>query len=214
MKEEDEDAAFDDIMGLLQKARRKPFDDDEALRHRANVLRVVRFHKRDPQTLSGAEREHAKDIATAIGKARKAVEKALKLPNLTNALTGTWDMAEHYDEPVVYLRRTADFQTMLDGLAALEEVTRQVAAPRRRGRPRGTGVHSEPIIIALSQVYEKATGLEAKLGRGPFQRFVSAFTKCFVKPAFEDEAIIKAIQRTKHLKNQSLMPWRKAPLRK
>jgi hypothetical protein len=81
------------------------------------------------------------------------------------------------DEPVVYLRGTATFEMMVDGLAALEEIAREVASPRRRGRPPGTGILPEPIISALTRVYEKATGLKAGAGEGPFSKFVSAFAK-------------------------------------
>jgi hypothetical protein len=212
MTEEEEEVAFGEIIGILQKARKKPFSEDEALNVWSSVLDVARFHKR-AQPLSGAERKQAKEIVAALSKARRKIEKALKLPNLANALIGTWEMVEHYDVPVVEVRRKADFQGMVDGLVALEGVAREVAPPRRKGRPKNFAVTTllpSPTIHQLTRLYERATGLQAKLGLGPFQRLVSAFTKGFVRPKFQDEAIVKAIQRTKVLKSQRLMPWKKA----
>jgi hypothetical protein len=214
MTEEEEEAAFDKIIGILQKARGTPFDRDEALSLWARVLEVYRFHKRNLQILTGAEREQAKEIAEALGKARNLIEQALTAPNLANGLIGTWEMAEHYDVPVLYLRRKAGFQDMVDGMAALQDVASQVAVPRRRGRPKGTATATlpEPTIRQLSGVYETVSGRGAP--KANFDKFVAAFTKCFVRRNFLDESIVRAIRRTKVLKEQKIMPWRAPPQRK
>jgi hypothetical protein len=210
MTEEEEEAACAEIIGILQRARKKPFTDDEVRKVWDSVLEVDRFHKRDPQTLSATERRQAEDIAAGLGKARKLIEKALKLPNLANALIGTWDMAEHYDAPVVKLRRKADFQMMIDGVAALEDVTRQVSVPRGRGRPKDTALMPKPTLDKLSRVYVRATG--SMVPKAGVDRFVSAFTKWFVQREFQKETIVKA--RKKLVKSQTPMPWRALPPRR
>jgi hypothetical protein len=192
-----EEAAYNEIVKILEAARKKSFNEGEARKLWDSVLEVARFHARDPQTLSAPERKKAKATAMALGEARKAIKEALKLPNLENSLFGTWEMAQYHDESVVYLRREADFHQMVDGLGALEDVARQVAAPRRRGRPGGTALMPAPTINHLASVYVNATDLKAGAGEAPFRRFVSAFAKWFVRGAFENDAVVKSIQRTK-----------------
>jgi hypothetical protein len=116
-------AVFDKVMACLEAPRGKPFNGKEALDVCKRVLAVAELHEKGLQEALGAvERKKANAIATALGEARKKIEEALELPNLAYALEATWDMAQYYDEPVVYLRRTASFLNVVDGLAALEEV--------------------------------------------------------------------------------------------
>jgi hypothetical protein len=116
-------------------------------------------------------------------------------------------MASQYDEPAVYLHRTADFQMMIDGLAALEDVATQVAAPRKRGRPSNTAVMTTPIINELCRVYASSTGLKPGASDGPFGRFVVAFAKAVNRGVFDDDSIVAAIKRARRKTLQRSYSW-------
>ena len=90
---------------------------------------------------------------------------------------------------------------LIAGLADLELAASRAAEQVRQksGRPKGTGVLQQDLIIDLELAYRDITGKPGGAGPGPFAKFIMRFFDALGSARAED-SVIKAIQAAKKRK--------------
>ena len=210
----------------------KPFDGEKAWR---SLTGLARFHsgrggvRQEP--MPAADRiERLGDIAKALGRARRLVNRAMQ-NDVGDALYSSWwectgsEYAEadgHFSD-VPFIER--EFKRVVSSLAALETAASRAAddiLPTKRGR---RAILSRNDIWQLGALYRDSTGSIPGAGDGPFATFVAEVLAALgryndnedkgkrVTGAIKYESVVDAIKDTRQwaLTNPTARNWGPSP---
>jgi hypothetical protein len=159
------------------------FDADESWRGLTHWAGIYLWLARVKQeiVLPAARVARLRGLATALGRARRMAEKAMR-DDVGDDLFSAWCEANVRDDlvptgPLTLVRIDHEFDKVIAGLAALETAAIRAADEvlKGRGRPKGTAILPGDFIEGLAEVYQKSTGSKPGAGDGPFAQFVYEF---------------------------------------
>lgn len=177
-----------DILRIVHRGGPKssePFDEDTAwCLLRRSALSYLRRPEIEQKTMLPARcRERLRDLAKALGRARREAHKAMRDDVQFDLLRGWY--AEANIPPAVAIQSSdvmapmvKQFKLMMTGLTALEAAASRAARdmPTKPGPRRGTGILSMHDLMSLQAVYQRSTGIFPRMGVGPFfVEFVEEF---------------------------------------
>ena len=182
------------LLDILRKVHRdgpkssEPFDEDTAWGLlKRSALTYLRRPEIEQKTMLPARcRERLRDLAKALGRARREAHKAMQDDVQYDLLRGWY--AEANIPPAVAIQNAGSgdvmapmvnqFKLMMAGLTALEAAASRAARdmPTKTGPRRGTGILPMHDLMSLQAVYQRSTGIFPRMGAGPFfVEFVEEF---------------------------------------
>ena len=200
-------AAFErhkeDLLAILQKVcerRAKPFDKKDAWRRiRIYAWRHLEARSEEKQKLPASQhRKSLRELGNALSQARCKLDetKGRALVVLFEEWCKARGIPDFDDRHVpIFNEVLAD---RIAGLAHLEAAAFCAVERVRQdpGRPRGTGVLQQDLIIALELAYRDITGKPGGVGSGPFAQFVMRFFEA-LGSARAEQSVITAIKAAK-----------------
>jgi hypothetical protein len=183
----------------------KRFDAEKSWRPLDRIAWMYFWHEGERQrTTPAADRvRRLRELAKALGRARRLVEKATQ-DDVGNDLFSAWcDANVRYDidptPPLTLVRIDDEFEKVIASLPALEIAALRAAdeIPKKDGRPRGTALLRWDFIEVLAKIYRNSTGSKPGAGDGPFARFVYEFITALGRRNVEYSSIVDAIKDTR-----------------
>ena len=184
----------------------KPFDAEKSWLRLDRIAWMYFWHEGEGQrTTPAADRvRRLRELAKALGRARRLVEKAIQDDVGNDLFSAWWDANVRYDidptPPLTLVRIDDEFEKVIASLPALETAAHRAAdeIPKKDGRPRGTALLRWDFIEVLAKIYRNSTGSKPGAGDGPFARFVYAFITALGRSNVEYLSIVDAIKDTRN----------------
>jgi hypothetical protein len=184
----------------------KRFDAEKSWRPLDRIAWMYFWHEGERRrTTPAADRvRRLRELAKALGRARRLVEKAIQ-DDVGNDLFSAWcDANVRYDidpaPPLTLVRIDDEFEKVIASLPALEIAALRAAdeIPKKDGRPRGTALLRWDFIEVLAKIYRNSTDSKPGAGDGPFARFVYEFITALGRRNVEYPSIVDAIKDTRN----------------
>ena len=196
--------------GWCRGPREKPFDPERAWYW---IELAVAVMTKAPSTAPRELRDQALELAEALGKVLKILDRAIKVrPELADQITLAWTWLATGGASAISVisgQTPTDglaekLQQAIEGVVALEAAANLVAQwnHQPRGRQQGSGRLPGLYVLLLSGIYKGSTGLQPTTTEtGLFMDFMRAVRGTFNLPLC-DEAVHRAVKFTlRHIKS-------------